>query len=604
MDSSTPTNAKTPTPLSDAKVVERDDITRVAEDAFRQSADALSHTADDAPPVKLFGMFEVDPGLAVYAKTAYNVLSDFATKILGKHTETLTHRVLSHTSLEAPAIRKIAAVTTLGANLALKSGGYIGQIIEPFHNQRKARAKLARQLAPVLDDIKGSHSLGALMSLTASQNEVIYAHRRRMSKINHADNFENVIDFAVNVTPNMALSLPQFHGMWAKDMSAEAAAAHAQEAMNKVQGGGDASTLGQLQMLGTTFVGASTAGISNHLKKSNRRKLEKSLQPYSALEMILTLEEQVAQDPNASSFQAPGKNGESYPLEEYIMRLMIQHQKDMADINPQYTELRPALKEDLSTIAHPIAEAIRSGDLSAMTLIRWVGEGKLIKNHGRSVVGVAEVEALLDRAEKKPQPVPAVNSKDYYTEASFNKEDLRTALGSLKGEERLSFAAMFPDSILQEAGIAEGEIKSIREATLKNYDHMLAQAVAGLAAKSDDDLTREGLAKNEIKQLRDAYEQIQGEGEQATHKLKTSPANANGIERTLTNWAVASVKGDKEHIGTLLSRGNQQLAAMPAKEEAATSAADGRHEDDLGDDGHFAKREQRNPGGEAAEAAR
>jgi hypothetical protein len=42
--------------------------------------------------------------------------------------------------------------------------------------------------------------------------------------------------------------------------------------------------------------------------------------------MIIELDKQVMAKPDASSFTTPGRDGDSYPLEEYLMRILIQHQ--------------------------------------------------------------------------------------------------------------------------------------------------------------------------------------------------------------------------------------------------------------------------------------
>src|SRR5690606_13158308 len=115
----------------------------------------------------------------------------------------------------------------------------------------------------------------------------------------------------------------------------------------------------------------------------------------------------------------------------------------------------------------------------------------------------------------------------------------------LEGEERIHFASMLPDAVLEEAGMDKKEIKQIRTAVAKSYDSMLAETLAGLQSKSDEELHKRGLADKEITTLHDAYERVEKGGTKAIHELKTSSTNDHGIERLLTNWAVPSIKADK-----------------------------------------------------------
>ena len=555
-------------PIESGKIVSREEVRSLADDAFRKGAEALRRVDDDpnAKPVKLFGLFEIDPGILAYVQGAYNVVADFATRVVGDRAYNITTALLKNTSLSQGNIHRAGALATLGADIAIKAGGYVGPVVSGFREQYDNKAQMARKIASVLDELKGSHSVSAFMSVKMQENEAIYVQRLRMLKRANAENWQNTIDLVVNAGPNVALSVPMFNEMWGANnvgkspyvIQNERKARESEAAVNRTQ----ATFSEELRTVGGTFLNASTGGIADHLKRSSQRYLEKHLQPYSALEMILELENQVSSNAKASSFRVPGKDGESYPLEEYIARVIIQHSKDMADVNPEYTDLRPALKDDLTAITEPIAQAMKRGDLAAMTLLRWVGEGKLIKDKGRKLATVAEVKQLLGTAEKAPQPSIHVEPKTYYADASFSKADLKLAIGALHGNERVMFAALFPDSILSEVGIKDAEIKSIRDASRQNYEVMLAQVLGGIAAKSDKELEREGLAGNEIKQLRDAYDALKEKGVAALHDLRASPANANGIERVMTNLAVSRVKGDKTYFGTMLTAGQAQLNAL------------------------------------------
>jgi hypothetical protein len=353
----------------------------------------------------------------------------------------------------------------------------------------------------------------------------------------------------------------KIEAMRAKKMQEHAAAAESGPFGESGSGGANIAVRGAI----TTF----SPQFADRFTKSNNRKLEKMREkrPYSALEMILTLEEQVSKDPHASSFEMPGNN-DAAPLEEYLIRIMLQHQKDMADINPSYTELRKALVHDVAAVAKPLARAIREGDLAPLELVRFIGEGKIIKNHGRKIADPKEVMALVKREAPKQSAYLHVDPKEYYQDASFSREELKTVLGHLNGEEKRVFASMIPDAVLEDAGMKPKEIKELRVATSKNYEHRLGELLLGLHAESPDSLKKTGMAEEEVGRIEQASQAMAEYGEQAIHALKASPTNDRGIEHDVVNGLVSRiVGGDKAYLGRVMDRGRVQMKQLPTAPE-------------------------------------
>lgn len=531
---------------TDGRIVSKGELAKLAEDALNKIPEAMDSGDEksDKKPVKIL-FFEIDPGILGYFQSVYNVVADFLAHVIAPRTFYITRGVLGSRG---------AAVASLGVDVTLKSGDYVRQVFSVRHDQYQQKQILARNLASVLDEVKGSHSVAALLSVKPAENAMIYAQCKRLAKQHEAANLGKYVDLLVNAGPNIAMSIPRFYSFWTHGMAHE-------EYMRSQPATEDGKGLsGELKTMLSTLINATVPAIATKWKDSEQKKLKRKQQPSSALEMILKLEEELIRNPKASAFAAP--TGESHSLEEYVARIIIQHSRDMAEINPEYNEIRKALKADLEALAKPIAEAIAKGDLAPLTLVRWIGEGAIVKDNGRKLAKVGEVEKLLGTAEKRPKPPVSIDPKEYYMDAAFNQRDLQKALGTLKGEERSTFAAMFPDSVLTQAGMKDEEIKAIRQATLNTYEKMLAEAIAGLAMKSDEALEKDGLAKEEIKQLREAHEAMKSKGLAAVHEARTTHANVHGIERTLTNWAVPRVKGGVR-LGTILHKGREELAATP-----------------------------------------
>ena len=504
---------------------------------------------NDGKTKKLFGLFDVPVTLATIVEVGWQAVSQEFTHSLRPISEKFYTAAGEKVGLKGQGLARGVATGVLMTSTAVRSVPYINPIFEGLHSQHEKRRQLARRISPVLDELKGNHSVGTLMGIGAAQNEMIYAHRRRLATQADTENMNNVVTLITTTLPGLLTTdLPVFGHHWSgkegpyKAMEREGLA-------------------GMGQRLGGNMAQLGAPALATYINNTNTRKLKKRFSSeHSALEMVLALEEQVEHGAKADSFKLP--DGEAISLEEYVGAIMIQHQKDMADLDSGYTELRPALKEDIAAVAKPIAEAIRDGDMSVLSLIRLVGEGQIIKHQGRAIRSPEQVAAMIRHDVPKKHTFTTVDAKEFYKNASFTQDDLKTALGNLKGEERDIFASMFPDSILEEAGMPRPEIETMREQMLQRYEHHLAEVVSGAAAKTDDELKKEGLSTEEIKKLRDAASMLSEKGEKAIHELKSEGTNAGGIEQSIANLAVTQVSGNKAYFGTLLSKGQNALKSI------------------------------------------
>ena len=557
-------------------IMSREKMHDLAEDAFEKSAKAMSN-AEIGKTTKLFGLFEVDAGLAAYIASMYNIASNVATNYLQPHTYDLTKKYASQAGMKGQGLNRVAAMTTVATTVAVKAGGFIAPVFEAYGNQRKQRTELAHKLAPILDDLKGKHSVGSLYAVKATDNEVIYVQRKRMGRIAHSHNFKAIVDLAINAGANLATDIKpltklvgykgealgaegRHDAIINHDLPTEAPDSHQAVARN-------VTNKHEMKNLLGGFVGVTSSQIADRVAKSNEVKLQQTLQPYSAYEMIQELDTQVSSNPKASSYQVPKAYGskrgsqKSMPLEEYVMSIFIQHQKDMADLSPDHTEIREALKDELAAAARPIAQSIRKGDMSALSLVRLVGEGKIIKNQGRAIASAEDVEKLIVRDAPKEASYFQMESKDYYKDASFTREDLKVALKALDGEEKQHLAAMIPDKALIEAGMSSHDVKAVRTAMAKDYERMIAEAVIGLDGKSDEELKKDGMAQKEIDFLHKAFEKIERDGLKAVHEIRSGPNNDNnGVERLITNVTVGQVvKGHKDYLGKIIKEGREKF---------------------------------------------
>lgn len=544
----------------------QEEIVKQSGDLFEKGMKEMSH-AKVGETKKIFG-FNIDAGLvslfsSIYSNASYLIFNKIAP---GTHKYAKDLSAKAGIASESKQAR-IAAVATMGVALVLKAGKNISEIYSNIQTGNKEQHKAAGHIAPVLDEIKGRHSVRAFASVSESQNEVIYAHRQRIRRLSRARTMNSLTGFVLEAIPNLVLDIPVFRGMWAGKNPGEATEAAQQEKIDKK------SNMGLGENLLGMVVNTSTGPISQRIQATNEVKLRQSLQPYSALEMILELAKQVESKPDSRSFKLPRDihNPKGYQsdlnLEQYIAKICIQHQADMAALNPEHSEIREALKEDLMAAVKPIAAAIRGGDLSAMALIRLVGEGKIIKKYGRSIADADDVAALLEKNASKQSHYVHVDPVEHYKDSSYSRAQFKESLNALEGDERRKYAMLAPDTLLLDAGMDKHSVASIHAAAEKAHDGdaVIAKAILGASASSPEELKEKGLASSEIKKLNKAGEAIERGGVKAVHDLKTSPANPHGVEQLVLNLAVPQLaKGDKEYFGKLLARGQEKLEEISA----------------------------------------
>ncbi len=576
------------------------EIDAFAQNAFKQSMSALNN-ADFDKTSKMFGIIEVPTGIVSVIDAFYNVGTKFAGDIVRPRVQSLAKKYGAKAGLEGNTLTQTAAAAAIGVDVAMKSGKYFGEVWDAHTARRKQFVKLAETIAPVLDEMTGRHTVGALTSIT--NNEVIVAHRKRLSKIANAKSTNTWIDLAVNASPNVLMDSKEWLGMWQGKSLKEIRAEALKKKIEAAQHGTDHSALGHYFNL---FTNGMSAQVASYFKKLTDHNLNKGMQPYSALDMILELERQVAGKPNAHSFTLPkafgsNKSGESCPLEEYVMRVIIQHEKDMAGFSPDHVEIREALKDDVAAVAKPLAEAIRKGEVSALELIHLVGEGKIILNHGRSIATADEVMAAARRLAPKQDTFVHVDPKVWEKSVSFKPKEGQAAIEALDAQDKPKLISMMPHEVRAGMGVNDDESKAVDALMAPQRDRVMADMIVGLASKPEEQAEREGLAKREYHQLEKANQVLEKKGLAGMAELKTSATNNQGVEPLLTNWAVTSIQGDKTSFGRLIQDGHAKMETLAARaaNDAVAVKSSGHAEKLMSKQGHMEHANAANDRGES-----
>lgn len=608
---------------SKTDAVGKDDLNKLLLDGLEKGLDEASRRQykEGEAPRKFLGM-ELDPTIAYVGEVAYNTFIGKATKLLTPKTYATALKIAKNTlHLGETGSNRTAAGVAFAVNAGVYALPSLGKIYDEWSHQHDARNDLVEKLSPVLDDIKGRHGTSAYNGVRVDQNEMVAFDRWRRTKIGHTKLLNMILPTVVTIGPNIwfherdtlkaaqtgrALADVQQERLFSqvardssdfiserynaqfpdKKIAADEVTHEHVEAIkarddvnrriretergisNNRKGKEDGFSIdGFAGLFGSNALLTKLAGL--WVKSSDNRIKRQFNMPYTALEMVLTLHDQLGNEPKPSTFQLPGK-GRSLPLEAYIAEIMMQHQRDMAVMNPDYAVIRDALKENVLAAAKPLAEAIRKNQIGAMSLVSYVGTGKIIRNRGRMIATADEVEAMIEhektRGEAKPKAAMTVDAKDFWADASYTKDEGKEAFEALHGEERQLAITLVPPNLWKDFGIGEKEGKEAIDAFGKEIETHLAEAILGINALDDDMLRKEGLAKAEIRKIREAAKAIEHKGTEAVSQLKSSESHPNGVDREVLGVVVGTaVKGDKVHLGTILKDGREQLKEISAE---------------------------------------
>lgn len=605
----------------------KEDANKLLMDSLSKGVDALDkHQYKDGEDTKKIFGFEVDSAFGNVAEVVYTTLiGGVTTKLKPKTYGTIQQ--FGKGKIDAKSLNHVAAGVTFAINAGVYALPSISDAWGLWKAQREALNDKVQKLAPVLDVYKGKHGLSAYNGVRIEENEMIAYDRWRNAKINHTKLTGMIIPALMKVAPNILFhdrdtfeaartgeklaevqqrrlfrDVAKEHGHdIAEELGDKAVDAdditfeHVQslkenprvktlikrteDSLSKKNNGSGLS----LESLGGPVAsnGLITA-LANHFVKSGDYKIARRFTTkYSALDMVLNLQSQLGSEPTPSSFQLP-HHGRSLPLEAYIAEIMMQHQRDMANMNPNYTQIRDALKDNVLAAARPLAKALKKGDIGALALVEYIGGGKIIRNQGRAIASSDDVEAMIEHDHGKHQSQASVDPKEFWCNAAYSERDAKEAFAELKGEERAIAISWIPRDLRKQFGISEKESAEVDASAAKEMDEHIAEAIVATSKMDKKTLKNLGIADVEIKQLMEAAREVEQGGAKAAHSLKSSAMHPNGIERILLSVAVGGTQKGEQNFADLIKQGRETLAQ--------NAHNDNEHADN---DNSYAEREER-----------
>jgi hypothetical protein len=200
----------------------------------------------------------------------------------------------------------------------------------------------------------------------------------------------------------------------------------------------------------------------------------------------------------------PNGRGE-VALKDYIVEVFKQN-----EIDNGRSGLGNNLVEQLGPSVDLIAQHIADGSLDANALVNLVGENKVIVHSGsaRRFASKEQVREAIDKLEPVLGTPETLRAEDFFAnfaDPRLVEQTLKKNLATMKGEEKALFAALFPDEILEQAGIKKHEVVELRKTA---HQHMTAFVAASALHIADKDPKAVGLSENDMKAIADFAEKI------------------------------------------------------------------------------------------------
>ncbi|MDX2113686.1 MAG: hypothetical protein SFW63_08160 [Alphaproteobacteria bacterium] len=272
------------------------------------------------------------------------------------------------------------------------------------------------------------------------------------------------------------------------------------------------------------------AGVSG-LLSSRVGKNSGSREPI-ALDMITSLAEEVE------------SNGGSDVSADRVIEIFQQNERDHG---------RPVigrkLLPQLEPLAQQIADVISDGRLNPLALIRLVGDNKVVihgRDGSRRFAKPQQVEALIDEQLKTLSSRELMSAEEFFANFADPKlveVTLKKNLSELKGLDKALFASLFPDDILERAGIKRHEREELRSKFHREMYAVVAAAVLDYAKKDPEQLKKAGLSDEEVATLQQAAEQIEANGLNAAKQI------VDGKDKSVISAVRTAVLGDQMATG-------------------------------------------------------
>ena len=242
------------------------------------------------------------------------------------------------------------------------------------------------------------------------------------------------------------------------------------------------------------FVGTGAALVSAFVKQGISKNNKDEKKKPCAYELIMQLQGKFGN----------GDIRKGTDLSKQVMEAFQQNELDRG--RPKFGEV---LVEKLEPLTKRIAEVISNGELEPLSLVNFVGDGRV--SNKRHFVSLDDLEKLIDDQrkffgsnEKKPLDELLAN----FADPKLLMAGIKSTLQSLQGMERAMFAALLPKSALQASGLSDEEILPLLTQGHDGIYEVVKNQAQILAQKTDEELKEQEFSEKQIKSIKSLNELI------------------------------------------------------------------------------------------------
>jgi hypothetical protein len=234
-----------------------------------------------------------------------------------------------------------------------------------------------------------------------------------------------------------------------------------------------------------------------------------------------------ADDIRISMQEGKDGGGRDLGLKQYIIEVFKQNELDNGRAglgNNLIAQLEPAV--------NMIAEHIADGSLDSSALLKLVGENKVIIHNGsaRKFAPTEQVEKAVNELLATMGTKEDVKLEEFFADFAdpiLIKKAIKDNLCALKGADRAFFASLFPDPILEQAGMKKKEIIDIRKEIHDRKYAIVAASVAYLSKKDPEELKKWGLPEKDIEAVTQMASKLEAKD------IKALQAAVDGRDKTI-----------------------------------------------------------------------
>ena len=258
------------------------------------------------------------------------------------------------------------------------------------------------------------------------------------------------------------------------------------------------------------FIAGGATGVRKYLSEKLSVKSDKELQ-HSATVMIGALAKHLEKNASPVELNLPGCSRKSCTLEEYIVDIFAQHQKDSGRKEIP-SRMQGRLKEAASQIAEAMCDPHRLMHADALMFIvdKKHGIAKFDKGEMCEVLHGEALDDHLAKLQQKPtiSRVRKSTASAQYQHMQATPEHFRQAWNNLAQEEKFVWSTFLSNEVLADVGVSAQERKALRHQDNEYWQDIIQEVTREMSRFSNSELKTIGLNDSQITQLGEALKGI------------------------------------------------------------------------------------------------